>query len=69
MAEVKKVIFSIDGESVAGQNKFAGKFVTFTWDVVAEDVYKAVLSFSCGAELPRSIAATTIILVHKVPGP
>ena len=59
----------MDGESAAGPDGFTGKFFTFAWDVVAEDVYKAVLSFFCGVELPRSITATTIVLIPKVPCP
>ncbi|XP_027183993.1 uncharacterized protein LOC113782301 [Coffea eugenioides] len=69
MAEVKKVVFSMDGESAAGPDGFIGKFFTFVCDVVAEDVYKAILSFFCGAELPRSITATTIVLIPQVQCP
>ena len=59
----------MNGESAVGLDGFTGKFFTFAWDVVTEDVYKAVLSFFCGAELPRSITATTIVLIPKVPCP
>ncbi|XP_071905984.1 uncharacterized protein [Coffea arabica] len=65
MAEVKQVVFSMDGESAAGSDGFTGQFFMFAWEVVAEDVYKAVLSFFCGAELPRSITATTVVLIPK----
>ncbi|XP_071926190.1 uncharacterized protein [Coffea arabica] len=69
LAEVKKVVFSMDRESAAGPDGFTGEFFIFAWDVVAEDVYKAVLSFFCGAELPRSITATNIVLIPKVQCP
>ena len=69
MAEVRKVVFSMDGESTTGPDGFIGKFLTFAWEVVAEDVYKVVLSFFCGAELSRSITATTVVLIPKVQCP
>ena len=47
--EVKKVIFSMDGDSAAGLDGFTGKFFTVAWEVVAEDVHMAVMSFFCGA--------------------
>ncbi|XP_071923243.1 uncharacterized protein [Coffea arabica] len=43
MAEVKEVVFSMDGESAAGPDGFTSKFFTFAWDVIAEDVHKALL--------------------------
>nr|XP_027064499.1 uncharacterized protein LOC113690699 [Coffea arabica] len=69
LEDVKKVIFSMDSESVVGPDGFTGEFFTFAWDVIAEDVYQAVLSFFCGAELPRSITATNIVLIPKVQCP
>ena len=69
MAEVKQVVFSMDGESAAGPDGFTGQFFTFAWEVVAEDVYKTILSFFCGAELPRSITVTTVVLIPKVQCP
>nr|XP_027067586.1 uncharacterized protein LOC113693216 [Coffea arabica] len=37
--------------------------------MVAQDVYRAVLSFFCGAELSRFIMATSIVLLPKVMNP
>ncbi|XP_027182270.1 uncharacterized protein LOC113780688 [Coffea eugenioides] len=67
--EVYRVVRSMDGDSAAGPNGFAGKFFTYAWEVVAQDVYKAVLSFFCGAELPRFITSTSIILIPEMPNP
>ena len=39
------------------------------WEVVAHDVYRAILSFFCGAEVPRFIMATSIVLLPKVMNP
>ena len=67
--EVYGVIKLMDGESAAGPDGFTGKFFTFAWEVIAQDVYNAVLSFFCGAELPRFITSTSIILIPKTPNP
>ncbi|XP_071902738.1 uncharacterized protein [Coffea arabica] len=60
MEEVRRVVFAMDGESAAGLDGFMGKFFTFSWDVIAQDVYNVVLSFFYGAELPKFITSTSI---------
>ncbi|XP_071920660.1 uncharacterized protein [Coffea arabica] len=67
--EVKRVVFEMDGDSAAGPDGFTGQFFTFAWDVIAQDVYNAVLSFFCGAELPCFVTSTSIVLIPKVPSP
>ena len=67
--EVKRTFFAMDGDSVAGPDGFTGKFFTFAWEVIGQDVYNAVLSFFCGAELPRFITSTSIVLLPKGPNP
>ncbi|XP_071929043.1 uncharacterized protein [Coffea arabica] len=67
--EVYRVVRSMDGDSAAGPDGFTGKFFTFAWEVVAQDVYNAILSFFCGAELPRFITSTSIVLIPKMPNP
>ena len=69
MEEVRRVVFAMDGESAAGLDGFMGKFFTFSWDVIAQDVYNVALSFFYGAELPKFITSTSIVLIPKVPNP
>ena len=69
LEEVKDIVFALDEESAAGPDGFTGKFFTFAWEVVAMDVYQAVVSFFCGAEIPRNFTATSIVLLPKVEHP
>ncbi|XP_027156573.1 uncharacterized protein LOC113757588 [Coffea eugenioides] len=69
LEEVKDIVFALDEESTAGPDGFTGKFFTFAWEVVAMDVYQAVVSFFCGAEIPRNFMATSIVLLPKVEHP
>lgn len=66
---MKNVIFSMDKESAAGPDGFTGNFFTVAWEVIAEDAHRAIVSFFCGAVLPRSITATAIVLLPKVQCP
>ncbi|XP_027122139.1 uncharacterized protein [Coffea arabica] len=63
LEEVRRVVFATDGESAAGLDSFTGKFFTFAWDIIAQNVHKAIVSFFCGAELPRFITSTSIVLI------
>ncbi|XP_071914116.1 uncharacterized protein [Coffea arabica] len=69
MEEVKQAVYAMDGDSAVGPDGFTGKFFTFAWDIIAKDVYNAVVSFFCGAELPRFIISTSIVLIPKIPNP
>ena len=69
LEEVKAVIFDMDGDSAARPDGFTGKFFTTAREVVAHDVYRTIVSFLCGVELPRFITATSIVLLPKVMNP
>nr|XP_027127799.1 uncharacterized protein LOC113743944 [Coffea arabica] len=69
MEEVRRVIFAMDGDSAAGPDGYTGKFFTFAWDIIAQDIYNAVVSFFCGEEVPRRVTATFILLIPKVQNP
>ncbi|XP_071939807.1 uncharacterized protein [Coffea arabica] len=59
----------MDRDSAAGPDGFTGKFFTSSWDIIGEDVYRAVQSFFCGEELPRRVTATSLVLLAKVARP
>ncbi|XP_022863434.1 uncharacterized protein LOC111383549, partial [Olea europaea var. sylvestris] len=51
--EVREAVFSIDADSVAGPDGFSSLFFQHYWDIIQEDVYRAVLDFFDGGHLPR----------------
>ncbi|KAG6474804.1 hypothetical protein ZIOFF_064019 [Zingiber officinale] len=53
-------------DSAAGPDGFSVAFYRACWEIVGEDVFQAVLDFFRGAELPRGMASTTIVLIPKV---
>ncbi|XP_071914089.1 uncharacterized protein [Coffea arabica] len=68
MEKVRRVVFAMDGESAAGPDGFTGKFFTFSWDIIARDIYNVVFSFFCGAELPKLVTSTSVVLIPKARG-
>ncbi|XP_022863097.1 uncharacterized protein LOC111383250 [Olea europaea var. sylvestris] len=66
--EVREAVFSIDADSVAGPDGFSSLFFQHCWDIIQEDVYRAVLDFFDGGHLPRGFAATSIVLLPKKDG-
>ncbi|XP_042009092.1 uncharacterized protein LOC121757643 [Salvia splendens] len=67
--EVKKAVFDISGDSAPGPDGFTATFYQSCWDTVGIDVVAAIQQFFEGAYLPRSITATSIVLIPKKLGP
>ena len=63
------MIFEMDGDNAARPDDFTGQFFVAAWEVVAQDVYRAVVSFFYGAELARFVTATSIVLLSKTMNP
>ncbi|XP_027156449.1 uncharacterized protein LOC113757288 [Coffea eugenioides] len=67
--EVRRLVCTMDEDSAAGLDGFTGKFFSFAWDVIAQDVHRAIASFFCRSELSRFITSTSIVLLPKVLSP
>ncbi|XP_017982344.1 PREDICTED: uncharacterized protein LOC108663259 [Theobroma cacao] len=52
-------------DSVVGPDGFSSYFYQQCWDIVANDLLDAVVDFFHGADLPREITSTTIVLLPK----
>ncbi|KAK6791948.1 hypothetical protein RDI58_011029 [Solanum bulbocastanum] len=63
--EVKKVVFSLNGDSASGLDGFSGQFFQSCWNIIREDITNMVRAFFCGQELPRYITHTNLTLIPK----
>ena len=69
MQELKKVVFSMNPNSAPGPDGFGGKFYQSCWDIIKEDVLKAVQHFFCGNILPKYISYACLVLLPKIDHP
>ncbi|XP_042012191.1 uncharacterized protein LOC121760618 [Salvia splendens] len=67
--EVKRAVFDIAGNSAPGPDGYTATFYQSCWGIVGADVVDAIRQFLEGAFLPRSITATSIVLIPKKPVP
>ncbi|KAL2512549.1 Uncharacterized protein Adt_18149 [Abeliophyllum distichum] len=65
LPKVREAVFSIDADSVAGSDGFSSHFFQQCWEIVQDDVFRAVLDFFDGGHLPRGFSATSIVLLPK----
>uniref|UniRef100_M0ZKY9 RNA-directed DNA polymerase (Reverse transcriptase) n=1 Tax=Solanum tuberosum TaxID=4113 RepID=M0ZKY9_SOLTU len=63
--KVKRVIFSLNGDSSSGPDGFSGQFFQSCWNIIGEDITNMVRAFFCGQELPRYITHTNLALILK----
>ncbi|XP_027122127.1 uncharacterized protein [Coffea arabica] len=66
LEEVRQTVCEMDGNNAASLDSFSSRFFSAAWGIVGGDVYNVVLSFFCGAELPRRITTTSIVLLPNV---
>ena len=67
--EVKYAMFSINGDKAPGPDGFGSHFFRENWNIVGEDVTKAVLDFFHTGKLLKEINSTTITLIPKTKCP
>lgn len=69
LEEVQAVAFQMGPLKAPGSDGFPGIFYQSYWDIVGEDVFKAVRQFFSEGTLLREMNQTNITLIHKVPNP
>ncbi|EOY17514.1 Uncharacterized protein TCM_042330 [Theobroma cacao] len=65
LQEVKDAVFGINSESAAGPDGFSSYFYQQCWNIIAQDLLDAVRDFFHGANIPRGVTSTTLILLPK----
>lgn len=67
--EVKNVVFSKNNDGAPGPDGFNGHFYQRYWDIVAEDVFKAVLQFFSQGWILPNMNSNLVVLIPKFQGP
>ena len=68
-SEVKDAIFSMGDDKAPGPDGYSAAFFKGAWDIVSEDVTKAVQEFFVNGKLLKEINHTTIALLPKINSP
>ncbi|KAI0498657.1 hypothetical protein KFK09_019547 [Dendrobium nobile] len=63
--EVKETIMGMNCDSVAGPDDFTALFFQKTWQIIAFDIYNAVLDFFEGNPMPKFFSSTALVLIPK----
>jgi hypothetical protein len=67
--EVRKALFQMHPSKAPGVDGFITGFYQRHWNLLGEDLCKAVLSFLNGGDMPAKMNDTTITLIPKVRNP
>ncbi|XP_049406447.1 uncharacterized protein LOC125870147 [Solanum stenotomum] len=67
--QVKQVVFPLNPNSAAGPDGMNGNFFQVCWDIIKEDLYRAVLAFFCGHNMPKYMTHACLVLLPKVDHP
>ncbi|XP_071695705.1 uncharacterized protein [Rutidosis leptorrhynchoides] len=68
-AEIKNAIFDIDGDKAADPDGYSSQFFKKAWNIVGDDVCKAIKEFFHTGELIGGINSTLISLIPKLDTP
>nr|GEW31422.1 hypothetical protein [Tanacetum cinerariifolium] len=68
-SEIKTAMFSIGGDKALGLDGYTSAFFKKGWDILGQDVCKAVHDFFINGHLLKEINHTFIALIPKVPTP
>ncbi|XP_057803511.1 uncharacterized protein LOC131018823 [Salvia miltiorrhiza] len=63
--EIKAAVFGMDASSAPGPDGFSGKFFQSCWDIIKEDIWKAVTTFFERSYLPVGCNSSIMILLPK----
>ncbi|XP_057790752.1 uncharacterized protein LOC131007855 [Salvia miltiorrhiza] len=63
--EISAAVFGMDSNSSPGPDGFSGKFFQTCWDIVKNDIWKAVRTFFLGSYLPTGCNSSTMVLIPK----
>lgn len=63
--EIREVVFELNKDSASGPDGFSREFYQTCWEIIKEEVINMVKIFFCGAELPKYITHTTLVLIPK----
>jgi hypothetical protein len=67
-AEVRKVVFAMNGDKAPGPDGFSIAFFQACWDIVKEDIMKIFSGFHTEGKFEASLNSTFISLIPKIPG-
>lgn len=63
--DIKRIVFSLNGNSASGLDDFTGVFYQTCWDIVEADIVAVVIAFFQEKSLPKSITHTNLVLIPK----
>lgn len=58
--EIKTAVFNLSGNSAPGPDGFSGSFFTFCWEIVENDIIRAIQGFFQGWGLPRGVTSSIL---------
>lgn len=68
MEEVKEAVFSMNTNGAPGPDGFGAFSIQKYWNVIYEDVHKAVVQFFTHSWLPPNMNSNLVVLIPKVQG-